>query len=506
MARLLKLLVILVVIAVIIGASAYVLLQNNSNSQGGGGDQGGGGGDNGTTTPDTTPPTITCITQDTVGTPGKTTEIVTTFSDNIAVTSAVLYYRSVNGTDWQSTSLLPTGSADILIPLGDTANYEYYVTADDAAGNGPVGDPSVDGSTYYTITVQQENVTLVHNVFVEEATETTCVNCPLVAQALQELEAQGTYHFIYVALIDDVNSVALDRTKEYNRSGYPEVYVDGGFKVVLGSRATEEETQSTLADAITKADGRDVPPLLLTVVATLDNSTNQTYIQVNVTNYGSTNYVGTLRVYLAERNSYPYFGGNGFYHHGLVRYLTDVPIPLTITARGTEFWNSTLSGNSSAVSNYEIMAAVFNNSAVLQTSTPGDMKNHTFNAYYADACNTTLIVPGANPPPAIGLTFPTAFSINLFNHHILKKIELRTPICIGRPTITAQDLNGSPIVLVKFYIDGKLKANLSKTPYEVKWPLLKPSIGLKKHTVEVVAYDANGQSVTTSITIRVLAL
>ena len=497
MARLLKLLIIILVAAALVGSAAYVLLMNGTEN----GD-GGGGGDGGTTPPDTTPPMINSTLGDTTGSPGRTTRITAQYWDNIGVTSATLYYRMAGETIWTNVSMIPGGFADIVIPIGDTANYEYYVTVDDAAGNGPVGDPSVDGSIFYTITVQQQNVTLVHNVFIEEATQTTCTNCPWVAESLHTLESQGTYHFFYVSLIDDKSTQALARTTEYNVYGYPELFIDGGYSIILGTKPSEKATEEAIAENITTAQNRDVPPLLLTVSALLDNTTNQTTIVVMVTNYGSSNYVGTLRVYLAERNSYPYYGGTGIYHHGFVRFLANESI--TITAAGTEIKNYTLEGNSSAVSNLEVLAAVFSNQGIPKDANPSSPGNNSFNAFYVDASNSTLIVPGGKLPPAIGITFPTGYSLNFGNKHILPKHKMRTITCIGRFKITAQELNGSAITKVEFYIDGKLMKTLTSSPYSWKWPAIKPIIGVKKYTLTVTAYDASGQSASTSITIRVI--
>ena len=498
MARLLKLLIILILAAALVGSSAYVFLMNGTKN----GDDGGDGGT--TPVPDTTPPTINSSTVDTIGSPGKTTQINAQYWDNKGVTSAILYYRIHGETTWKNLSMIPNGFADIVIPVGDTANYEFYITVDDAAGNGPVGAPSTDGSTYYTITVQQQNVTLVHNVFIEEGTTTWCTNCPWVADSLHNLESLGTYHFFYVALIADMNPQALARTVEYNEYGYPELYIDGGYYIILGTKLTKEETQAAIAENITAAENRDVPPLLLTVSALFDNTTNQTTIVVMVTNYGSSNYAGTLRVYLAQRNSYPYSGGTGIYHHGFVSFLTNESI--TVTAAGTEIKNYTLAGNSSYVANLEVLAAVFSNQGIPKDSYPPNGKNNSFNAFNVDACNSTLIVPGGKLPPAIGITFPTAYSLNIFNRHILKEIKPKTTTCYGRFTVTALELNGSAIVRVEFYLDGKLVQSLTAAPYSWKWPLLRPSLGLKKHTITVTAYDASGESASTSITIRVRAL
>ncbi|NQT83560.1 hypothetical protein HQ563_11070 [bacterium] len=101
--------------------------------------------------PDTTPPEISDSTGNTTGTKGESVTITAALDDNVGVTEAWLYYKGATATTWISLGFL-SGSATIAIPEDAAEDVYYYITADDAAGNGPVGDPSVDGSVYYTIT------------------------------------------------------------------------------------------------------------------------------------------------------------------------------------------------------------------------------------------------------------------------------------------------------------------------------------------------------------------
>ena len=101
-------------------------------------------------------PVIDTVTGDTSGTTGETTTISATFHDNIGVTVATLYYKSASAGSYSSMSIL-SGSAGILIPEYSVESWYYYVTVDDAAGTGPVGKPSTDGSTHFTITVSDND-------------------------------------------------------------------------------------------------------------------------------------------------------------------------------------------------------------------------------------------------------------------------------------------------------------------------------------------------------------
>jgi len=112
---------------------------------------------------DSIAPVISSITGSTTGTTGETTTITTSFSDNIGVSEATLYYKSASAGGYSSTSIL-SGSADILLPIDSVEEWYYYVTVDDSAGNGPVGDPSVDGSMYYTISVSDNDAPQITDV------------------------------------------------------------------------------------------------------------------------------------------------------------------------------------------------------------------------------------------------------------------------------------------------------------------------------------------------------
>ena len=151
-------------------------------------------------------PIINSITGNTSGKKGDIVTIHTTFSDNIEVTEATLYYKILSSEKWTSTSIL---SGSFNISLDSEENLYYYVTVDDEAGNGPIGKPSTDGSEFYTISVYGEDE-YTRNVFVEEGSFTNCKYCPIVANMLYELYNSGNYNFYYVTLIRS-NEKAADR-------------------------------------------------------------------------------------------------------------------------------------------------------------------------------------------------------------------------------------------------------------------------------------------------------
>jgi len=129
------------------------------------------------TVTDNDAPEITSITGDTTGTTGETTTITASFTDNIDVTEATLYYKLASAGTYNSKTIL-TGTAEVDIPLDTIETWHYYITIDDAAGNGPIGNPSTDGTTYYTITVTDNDAPEITNIMAtpEHLTEPGDIN------------------------------------------------------------------------------------------------------------------------------------------------------------------------------------------------------------------------------------------------------------------------------------------------------------------------------------------
>lgn len=126
----------------------------------------------------------------------------------------------------------------------------YYVDATAAAQPGETG--------YNMVT---ENFT--HTVFGEEATAPWCPHCPDMAGKLYALYESGEYPFYFVALVSDVqNQVAENRLfQEFNIYGYPTSFLDGGYKVLIGSGISE----STYINRIKQCGRRAVCNLNLSV-------------------------------------------------------------------------------------------------------------------------------------------------------------------------------------------------------------------------------------------------
>lgn len=446
---------------------------------------------------DTTPPQISSVTGNTTTGSGSTVIIEAEFSDNVNVTEATLFYKKKSETTWRNTSIVE-GTADLQIPSGLAEDWYYYLTVDDAAGNGPVGDPSVDGSRYYVISVTQGNVTIRHTVLVEEGTATWCTNCPVVADLLHELENESELDFHYVSLIADKNTDAEKRVStDYNMYGPPTVFIDGGYRVLMGS---VETTKASLTSAINEAAAREGPALDLALTASYDNESGQVSVTVDVTNYDAATYEGTLRVYLVERISVAYYGGTGYYHNGFLKYLANEAMSVAASSLYTK--ELSLSSQGLDVENLKVIAAVFNKESEEQMANPTDNSN-PFDAYYVDACNGTFIVEGGNLPPSVGITTPndTGLYFGGFGPFFKRGRIIKNPILLFSPTIRVNAEDDSAIAKVEFYLDEELVYNCTASPFVWKWKqfMVNP---FKMHNITVVAWDDSGKNASASISVR----
>ncbi len=481
MRAMLKLLVIIVigVLVVSLGCIGFSLLSDSDS------DDSSDDGDNDVEV-DTDPPVFDFVTGDTTGTAGKITTISVEFDDNVGVTEAWLYYQSEDDDSWSVLSVV-NGTGDLLIPSDSADNWYYYVTIDDAAGNGPVGMPSDDGSSFYVINVSWDTQNLQHTVFIEEGTGTWCDNCPPVSEILHELYESGEYDFYYVSMVEDKNSLAEQRLEEdYNIWGYPSVYIDGGFEVVVGG----SEPKSTYVGLIEKALQRDVPAIYVNVTVAYNESRDEIATAVLVRNYEEQQFTGRLRVYLTERVSWPDYLGDP-YHFG---YIDDVTIEdITVSDDDQIVVETIYEAGGRDVDNLMVIAVVFNDESVRRYSNPAQ-NEHPFDAYFADAVDGALIVEGGNLPPAVGITSPKNGRLHVFGRDVFATRQLKT-ILLGRTLISAQASDDSQVVKVAFYVDDELVAEFTEAPYD--WRLTGPLFG--PHTLEVVAYDDAGKVSSASL-------
>jgi Bacterial Ig domain len=481
-----KLIIIIILLGILLSASAYIILYTDENNA-----------------LDTEPPQITDISGNFTVTAGQTATIFVVFTDNVNVTEATLHYTEGGSTIWNSLTIL-NGSASISIPSDTTSDYYYYVTVDDAAGNGPVGEPSTDGSMTFSITVKPSNSDedFTHTVFIEESTSEGCRYCPNVGTILETLESSHKYRFYYVSMILE-NSIAAEYlSSSYNRWGDPTVYIDGGYKVLLGGTHPE----SNYTSAIQAAENRGAPKIKVTVNAEYKNTTNTVETNILVENGEQSTYTGRLRVYLVEIISSQFNDYDGLkYRNGFVDFIINEDISVSANSDGTfsESWPvGTLDSE-----NLKIIAVVFSpieNSAFSDPPTNA----YPFTAHYADAVNETYVVKGGNLPPEVGILSPQKGKIyirgNLRGNFLYKNTLLKNTWLIGKASIDTYAKDDSGIARVEIYVNDKLVANMTEPPYNWTLPfkLIKKPLIPKDYTILVKAYDDTNKTQTASIVVK----
>jgi hypothetical protein len=495
-----KLVIIIILLGILLSGSAYIILYTNENG--------------GT---DTEPPQITFISGNFTVAPGQIATVFVNFTDNVKVTEATLYYGIEESTYWNSLSIL-NGSASIDIPSDATTNYIYYVTVDDAAGNGPVGAPSTDGSQVYTITINSDNDEVVHTVFIEEATATWCTNCPNVANILYSLYEGQKYNFYYVALINDTNTIAAQRnTNDYHVYGFPTVFIDGGYKVIVGGNNPE----STYTDAITMAQQRTMPKIKATVTIQYQNNTKQLTVNTLVQNKDNTLYNGKVKLYLTEIISHVTDYNSNNYHYGFLEYLTNENI--SIESGKSITLTDTKDISAYDYENLMIIAVVFNSEKHQGYANPSDTTANLFDAYYVDATNAVKIVEGGNLPPQLTITTPQKGKAYwngkqmgivdklIERKHLIKKLENysilktllynKTYLLGGTKLVTVEASDDSAVARVEFSIDGVVQFNDTEAPYEFSFKKINKfkSLFLKDHVLTVTVYDDAGKSTSSSL-------
>jgi len=157
----------------------------------------------------------------------------------------------------------------------------------------------------YNDTIQTTSTDFTHTVFLEECTATWCPNCPYGAEALYNIYQSGDYPFHYVALVDDMNSIAKDRNRDYSFGfikgyAFPTVYFDGGSTNFVGRESTVPLTEAQYRPLI-EQEGARTPkqPINMTSSVTWDGNAKLT-ITITIKNEGNLPYFGKCRSYVTE--------------------------------------------------------------------------------------------------------------------------------------------------------------------------------------------------------------
>ncbi len=431
-------------------------------------------------------PVINNVTGDTTGTLGKITTIYADFYDNVNVTNATIYYKLENSNEWSFSTIID-GEYDLEIPKTSLKDWQYYITVNDKAQNGPVGKPSIDGSSYYTISVRENAEDLKHNVFIEEATATWCSNCPDVASILSDIYKSNKYNFYYLSLVEDKNNNAKERLEEYNVYGYPTVYIDGGYEVIVGSN----KEKSFFEEKIQTASKRDVARLALNITSEYIKEDDEILISAKILNFEETDYTGVFKIYLNQRiSSWQDYNGEG-YHFGFLKYIINQKIE--IPSEEEVIIAKSFDAGSYDIENLMLLGVIFNSEKIEKYSNPDD-KDNSFDAQYADCCEASFVVEKANLPPEVGITNVKNGRFHLFGKNLFATKNLNT-FLIGRTKITVQADDDSSVEYVKLFVDDKLVGNVSSKPYEFN--LRGPKFF--KHDLKAVAVDDKGKKTTVNL-------
>lgn len=432
---------------------------------------------------------------------GEQAQIEVNFSDNVV--EAILYYRKEGDTAWNSVSMF---SKTYFIPIAkdETKNYHYYVTVNDKADTGPIGDPSTNGSTFYIITVLRsrdadENITIQRAVFIEEATATTCRNCPDVAEKIHQAYKTQDIPFFYVSLVGDKNQKAHHRlANEYNFAAYPTVYIDGGYQVLYGA----ESGRNDFDDALKQAANRPAARIKITLQSEWNETREELKNTVFVKNYEETPYSGTLKLYITEiRSQWSDYNGDP-YHFSFIDYGLEKTIQIS-PGQNESFsntWKESESGYSVVKENLWVVAVVFDNQKHIAYSNPIDRSNE-FDAYYVDATAASRVTEGTLPP-TIGLRTPKPFNHYIFGNERQNRILPITYI-IGRMTIETTQQSDLPIEKVTFEITGRrtdISTDITEPPYQYTWT----QFSLGKHTITATIIDQQGRKNSDSIEVWAL--
>jgi hypothetical protein len=453
------------------------------------------------TSEDKEPLEITAITGNISAKQGQYTMITVNFSDVQQISSALIFYRKESQTIWNNASII-SGSYSISIPREGLDNWHYYVVVYDKDETEPIGNPSIDGSVYYTITVSladPNDEQLVHTVFIEKATSTTCRYCPYVADKIHQLYTSGNYQFHYVNMVDDKNAIAKNRVEnEYNNFGNPTTYIDGGYKVLSGGLLPLTD----FITAINQAQSRIVPQIKINVTATYDEITDSFTTTVVLTNFEENSYNGRLRVYLTEKISRWNDYNGSKYRYGFFDYIINQEVSLP--AREITEIVRTYDLTDLDAENLKIIAVLFSSQKQQGYAKPPD--ENPFDAYYADACDATDVVEGGDLPPEVGIISPQPASLYISGKkiEILKNIGRGNTLLFGKIVITAYASHETGIEKVELYIDEELYGTIEQEPYEWSFRttkrFLKPFLP-KQHTIKVIAYSTSGKNSTDSMVV-----
>jgi len=241
-------------------------------------------------------------------------------------------------------------------------------------------------------------------MFAELGTELSCSNCHVARESIHKVYTSNDYPFYYVSLVDFVNDAAAERIDELNISGYPTVWFDGGYRVVVGGLAEDEELYR---QALNDSGARVVPNINVNLTAVwLGNA--RIDIDVNVLNYETSSYSGHIHVYVTEVEST--MGWNDTTGHPYTFPLLDYAFNQDISIAASGTWAGSLIWDGHNYTdgqghdfgniqfgNLQVIAVVFNSEVHQGFSDPPS--GFPFDAYYVDDADGVWL--GTPHPPKV---------------------------------------------------------------------------------------------------------
>jgi len=236
-----------------------------------------------------------------------------------------------------------------------------------------------------------------HTVLAEYGTSTTCGYCKYANQALKNIYWDGTQDLCVVTFVAQ-NSYSSQRFTQYNLYGYPTVWFDGGYKVVIGAGSTAS-AQANYNTAIDQCEVYSVYDVDLQLSANwLGSATME--ISVSVQNNEASTYDGHIRVYVIEKNSTFWTDTNSLpYGFAFLNYAfnQDISINTGNTWQDTTVWNGNDYGFGSITQdNTMVVAAVFNDD--WHQGYSYNPPSNPFDAYYVDESTVAIPVLDNEPP------------------------------------------------------------------------------------------------------------
>jgi hypothetical protein len=147
----------------------------------------------------------------------------------------------------------------------------------------------------------------------------------MAADALYDIYQSGDYPFYYVALVNDMTSVAQQRNKQFSLGifkviAFPTVYFDGGDTNYVGHASNLSATESEYR-ALIEQEGARIPkqPITMESYVTWEGSAKLT-VTVNITNEGNLPYFGKIRSYVTEIESRWIDDSGDPYHFALLDF------------------------------------------------------------------------------------------------------------------------------------------------------------------------------------------